>query len=304
MVLVMLAVSMLTFGLISLVPGDPALAIVGPNNATPELLAQVREELGLNDPLPIRYANWLNDALHGDFGRSERLNQDVLDTITERLPVTVEIMVLSLFLALLISIPLGIYVAYKAGSNLDKVATTLSFGLLSVPSFIMAISMIILFAVRLHWLPATGWVPLTESVTGNLRTVALPVLTLALTEAAVYTRVLRSDMLGVLQSDFIEFARAKGLGTTHILIRHALRPASMSLLTLIGLQLGASIAGTVVVEQIFALPGLGTMLFAAILTRDLVLIQGGVLLVALAYVAVNSLVDATYTVLDPRISGE
>ena len=253
---------------------------------------------------PIRYANWLNDALHGDFGRSERLNQDVLDTIKERLPVTVEIMVLSLLLALLISIPLGIYVAYKAGSNIDKVATTMSFGLLSVPSFIMAITMIIVFAVRLHWLPATGWVPLTESVSGNLRTVALPVLTLALTEAAVYTRVLRSDMLGVLQSDFIEFARAKGLGTRHILLRHALRPASMSLLTLIGLQLGASIAGTVVVEQIFALPGLGTMLFAAILTRDLVLIQGGVLLVALAYVAVNSLVDATYTVLDPRISGE
>ncbi len=293
---------MLTFGLLSLVPGDPAIAVIGQNNITPELLEEVREELGLNDPLPIRYANWLGDVLQGDLGRSERLNQNVADTLKERLPVTVEIMLLSMIFALAIAIPLGTFAAYRAGGFFDKVITALSFGLLSLPSFIFAIALIILFAVKLDLLPATGWVPITKDPLGNLRVMVLPVLTLGLTEAAVYTRVLRSDMIGVLQGDFIGFARSKGLPVRTILFRHALRPASLSLLTLIGLQLGGAIAGTVVIEQIFALPGLGTMLFSAILTRDLVLIQGGILLVAIAYVVMTSLVDLMYVLLDPRIS--
>lgn len=302
LVFVALAVSMLTFGLLSLVPGDPAIAVLGQNNITPERLEEVREELGLNDPLPVRYANWLNDVLHGDLGRSERLNQDVSDTLRERVPVTVEIMLLSMLFALAVAIPLGTFAAYRAGSSFDKILTAMSFGLLSLPSFIFAIALIIVFAVKLNLLPATGWVPFTEDPIGNLRVMVLPVLTLGLTEAAVYTRVLRSDMIGVLQGDFIAFARAKGIPTKMILLRHALRPASLSLLTLIGLQLGGAIAGTVVIEQIFALPGLGTMLFSAILTRDLVLIQGGILLVAVGYVVMTSLVDMMYGVLDPRIA--
>lgn len=293
---------MLTFGLLSLVPGDPAIAVIGQNNMTPELLEEVREELGLNDPLPLRYANWLGDAVTGDLGRSERLNQNVSDTLRERLPVTLEIMVLSLIFALTLAIPLGTIAAYRAGGRFDKILTATSFGLLSLPSFIFALALMVIFAVKLKWLPATGWVPLSESISGNLRVMVLPVLTVGMTEAAVYARVLRSDMLTVLKGDYIAFARSKGLSTTWVLVRHALRPASMSLMTIVGLQLGGAIAGTVVVEQIFALPGLGTMLFAAILTRDLVLIQGGILLVALSYVLMTFLVDIAYSLIDPRIS--
>lgn len=299
---VTIAVSMLSFGLLSLVPGDPAAVIIGQENLTAERLESVRAELGLDDPLPIRYVKWLQSAVTGDLGRSERLNQDVTDTLAERLPVTIEIMVLSLLLAMALALPLGTIAAYRAGGLVDRITTTLSFGLLSIPSFILAIALIIIFAVKLRWLPATGWVPLTEDPVGNLRTVALPVFALGFTEAAVYTRILRSDMITVLQSDFIEFASAKGLGVRTILSRHALRPASLSLLTLVGLQLGGAIAGTVVIEQIFALPGLGTMLFTAILTRDLVLVQGGVLIVAVSYVVMNSLVDIVYSIIDPRIS--
>ncbi len=301
LVVVVFAVSALTFSLLSLVPGDPAVAIIGQNDLTPEKLAEVRSDLGLDDPLPIRYLNWAGAALKGDLGRSERLNQDVADTLKERIPVTAEIMLLSMLVALIISRPLGSFAAYRSGSKADKVTTTISFALLSMPTFILAIALIIIFAVRLKWLPATGWTPLDESVTENLRRMILPVATLGLTEAAVYTRVLRSDMITVLQSEFIAFAQSKGMSVRHILTRHALRPASLSLLTLIGLQLGGAIAGTVVIEQIFGLPGIGTMLFAAILTRDLVLVQGGVLLLAVTFVVFNAIVDIAYTILDPRI---
>lgn len=301
LVLVVFAVSALTFSLLSLVPGDPAVAIIGQNEMTPERLAEVRADLGLDDPLPIRYLNWAKGAFTGDLGRSERLNQDVVDTLKERIPVTAELMLLAMVVALAIALPLGSFAAYRAGTRADKTTTAISFALLSMPTFIFAIALIIIFAVRLQWLPATGWTPLDESVSENLRRMVLPVATLSLTEAAVYTRVLRSDMITVLHSDFIAFARVKGLGVRQILTRHALRPASLSLLTLIGLQLGGAIAGAVVIEQIFALPGLGTMLFAAILTRDLVLVQGGVLLLAITFVVVNALVDIAYTVLDPRI---
>ncbi|MCP5024813.1 MAG: ABC transporter permease [Actinomycetia bacterium] len=301
LVVVVFAVSALTFSLLSLVPGDPAVAIIGQNEVTPERLAEVHAELGLDDSLPIRYLNWAKGAITGDLGRSERLNQDVTDTLKERIPVTAELILLAMVVALTVALPLGSFAAYRAGTKADKATTALSFALLSMPTFILAIALIIIFAVRLQWLPATGWTPLDEGVAENLRRMVLPVATLGLTEAAVYTRVLRSDMITVLNSEFIAFARAKGLGIRQVLTRHALRPASLSLLTLVGLQLGRAIAGAVVIEQIFALPGLGTMLFAAILSRDLVLVQGGVLVLAITFVVVNALVDMAYTMLDPRI---
>jgi len=297
---VLIAVSFLSFLLLSLVPGDPALIAAGPN-ATADQVAAARADLGLDSALPIRYLDWLTDALRGDLGRSTQRSQDVVDALKERLPVTLELMLITLGVGIVVAIPLGTISAYKQGSAFDKAVTSLSFGLLSIPGFLMAIGLIIIFAVKLNWLPATGWKPFSEDPIENLRRLVLPVASLVLGEIAVLTRVLRSDMIGVLQSDFIETARAKGLSTRRILLRHALPSSSLSLLTLIGLQLGAAITGTVVIEQIFALPGVGRMLFTAILTRDLVLVQGTVLVVATAYVVINFAVDLTYSLADPRI---
>jgi len=301
LVLVLLVVSFASFALLSLVPGDPAFVILG-ENATPESIAELQTELGLNDPLIVRYVNWLGDALQGDLGRSKRLNQDVVDTLAERLPITIELVVLTLVVGVLISIPLGTLSAWKAGSRFDRVVTTLSFGVLSMPSFIVAIGLIIIFAVKLGWQPAApAWVPFTEDPLQNLRNVILPVAATAMAEVAILTRVLRSDMLQVLQSNHIETARAKGLSNRRILLRHALPQASLSLLTLIGLQIAGAMTGAVVLESIFSLPGIGSMLLTAIGTRDLVLVQGTVLVVAATYVVINFVVDVAYQFADPRL---
>ncbi len=298
---VLLVVSFLSFMLLSLVPGNPELQILG-ENATPESLAELREELGLDDPLVTRYGRWLGDVLQGDLGRSERLNQDVADTLKEKLPVTLQLGFLAIFFGIFFSIPLGILAAWRAGGRADQVITTVSFGVLALPSFLVAIGLLIIFAVQWNVLPAApAWVPLTESPFTNLRNVILPVSAMAIGEVAVLTRVLRSDMIETLQSDFISAARAKGLSNRFILVRHALPSSLMSILTLIGLQIAGAMTGAVVIEQIFGLPGIGSMLVIAISTRDLVLVQGTVLVIAAAYVIVNSIVDVTYQLADPRL---
>lgn len=298
---VILAASFLTFMLLSLLPGDPVLTILGPNNVSPENIEAVREELGLDDPLPIRYLNWLGDALTGDLGRSYQTNQEVLDGIRERLPVTIQLMVMSLTMALVISIPLGVATAYKAGSRFDKAVTAISFGLLSVPNFMLALLLIIVFAVELGWLPATGWTRFTEDPIESIRSAIMPAVALSVANVAVFTRLLRTDMIATLQDDHVMMAKAKGLPTAQILFRHALRPSSFSLMTLVGLQMAALIGGSIVVEQIFALPGLGGYLIRSIQQRDLLVVQGVVLVLAVAYVVINFVIDVLYTILDPRI---
>ena len=297
---VLLAVSFLSFLLLSLVPGDPALIVAGAN-ATVEQIEEAREELGLNDPIPVRYLDWLGDALGGDLGRSPHLNQNVTDALGERLPVTLQLMLMTIGIGVLVAIPLGAITALRAGTRMDKTVTTASFGLLSIPGFLMAIGMIIIFAVELNWLPATGYVPWEDDKVENLKRMILPVGSLVLGEIAILTRVLRSDMIAVLQSDFVETARAKGLSTRRILLRHALPSASLTLMTLVGLQLAGAMTGALVIEAIFALPGIGGLLFVAILRRDLVLVQGVTLVVASAYVIINFIVDVTYSLADPRI---
>jgi peptide/nickel transport system permease protein len=295
------AVSFLTFSLTSLLPGDPAVQILGPEAATPEALEQVRADLRLDDPLPVRYVRWLGDAATGDLGQSYRTGQEVRDAIVERLPVTLEIGGLAILLALAGAIPLGMLSAYRAGGPSDRTITGASFTLLATPSFIMAILLILVFAESLGWLPATGWVRPSESLIGNLRAALLPALSIAAAELAVYTRLLRSDMIATLQEDYIALARAKGMPTTWILLRHALRPSSFSLLTVVGLQVGTLMSGAVVVETLFALPGVGRLLVDSILQRDLLMVQGVTLVVAVSYVTINFLVDLAYTYLDPRI---
>ena len=296
-----LLVSALTFFLTSLLPGDPALLVLGSAEPSQEAIEAVRADLGLDKPLPIRYLNYLNDVAHGDFGRSYRTRQPVLEAIFERLPVTLEIGLVSLVVALIGAVPLGVLSAYKANRAIDRGISTASFGLLAIPNFMVALLLLFFFAVNLGWFPATGWVRLTEDPVQNLRRVVLPATAVGIGSLATYTRLLRSDMIATLQEDFVSMARAKGLPTWRILFRHALRPSSFSLLTLVGLQIGGIVGGAVIVEQFFALPGVGRLLFDSITQRDLVMVQGVVLFLALATVFANFAVDLLYSVLDPRI---
>jgi len=297
---VLLAVSLLTFLIASLLPGDLALVILG-DQATPENVAALRRDMGLDQPLWWRYLSWLGHVLQGDLGRSFRTGQTVLQAVAERIPVSLELMLIAEFIGLLIGVPLAIACAARAGGAFDRFMTGSAFAMLSMPSFLMAILLIYLFAVELHWLPATGYVPFTEEPLNNLRFFVLPALTLALAEWPGIMRVLRSDMIATLQEDYIALAKAKGLKPARILFVHALKPSSLTLVTVTGINIGRLLGGTLIVETIFALPGIGRLLVGAIYTRDLVILQGVVLLVACGFVIVNFIVDMLYAVLDPRI---
>lgn len=297
---VLLAVSLLTFLIAALLPGDLAYVILG-DQATPENVAALRRDMGLDQPLWWRYLSWLGHVLQGDLGRSFRTGQTVLQAVAERIPVSLELMLMAEFIGLLIGVPLAIACAARAGSAFDRFMTGSAFAMLSMPSFLMAILLIYLFAVELRWLPATGYVPFTEEPLSNLRFFVLPALTLALAEWPGIMRVLRSDMIATLQEDYIALAKAKGLKPARILFVHALKPSSLTLVTVTGINIGRLLGGTLIVESIFALPGIGRLLVGAIYTRDLVILQGVVLLVACGFVIVNFIVDMLYAVLDPRI---
>lgn len=297
---VLLAVTLLTFLVASLLPGDLASTILG-DQATPEKIAALRAQMGLDLPIWQRYGIWLWDVLHGNLGRSFRTGETVWDAVTARLPVSLELMVVTVVLALAIAIPLAIFCAVKSGTAVDRFFTGLAFGKLSLPPFMVAILLIYLFAVELNWLPATGWVPFAEDPVGNLRSFILPAVTLAFAEWPVLMRVLRSDMIATLQEDYIAMAKAKGLRPARILLVHALKPSSLTLVTVAGINIGRLIGGALIVETIFALPGIGRLLVGAIYARDFIILQGVVLFVAAGFVMVNFIVDMLYAVLDPRI---
>jgi len=297
---VLIAVSLLTFSIASLLPGDLAYTILG-DQATPENVAALRRDMGLDQPIWWRYLSWLGNVVQGDFGRSFRTGQTVLQAVSERLPVSIELMLLAQLGALAIGVPLAIVCAARSGSPFDRFMTGSAFGMLSVPTFLSAILLIYLFAVELRWLPATGYVPFSEDPAANLRFMVLPALTLALAEWPGIMRVLRSDMIATLQEDYIALAKAKGLKPARILFVHALKPSSLTLVTITGINIGRLIGGAVIVETVFALPGIGRLLIGAILTRDLIILQGVVLLVGAGFVLMNFAVDLLYAVLDPRI---
>jgi peptide/nickel transport system permease protein len=297
---VLIAVSLLTFSIASLLPGDLAMTILA-DQATPENLAGLRRDMGLDQPVWQRYFIWLGHMLQGDFGRSFRTGQTVLQALAERLPVSIELMLLAQLGALTLGVPLAIVCAARSGGPFDRFMTGSAFAMLSVPTFLSAILLIYLFAVELRWLPATGYVPFTEDPLGNLRFFVLPSLTLALAEWPGIMRILRSDMIATLQEDYISLAKAKGLTPARILFVHALKPSSLTLVTITGINIGRLIGGALIVETIFALPGIGRLLVGAILTRDLIILQGVVLLVAAGFVIINFIVDLLYAVLDPRI---
>jgi len=301
LVIVVLAVTMLTFLLMSLLPGDKAIAIGGPGRSEEEY-DQIREQWGLNDPLPVRYLTWLGNTLTGDMGVSSAFNVPVSQLIKDRLPVSLYLMFYGLSLALLVSIPLGIIAAYQANRPVDRVLNTGAFGLLSVPNFVMAVLLTFLFALRLQWFPAISeYVAPWDDPVAHFKNLFLPVVTIAIGEIAVFMRLLRSDMVSTLQNDFITMARAKGMTSRHILTRHAFRPSTFSLITAAAVNVGALIGGTIVVEQAFALPGMGNLIVEAIARRDFLVVQMCVVVFSIIFVLANFFVDLMYAAIDPRI---
>jgi peptide/nickel transport system permease protein len=299
---VLIIVSFGTFILVDLVPGDPAIQVLGPNSSGDEYL-RVREEMGLDEPLLQRYWDWASDALHLDLGRNlVPPSQSVSTVLWKAFPINIELALLALGMALVVSVPLAMWSAYRAGGRFDRIVSGSMFGIISVPSFLGGIILLLLFAINWRIFPLGQWArPTEEGWIENLKHAFLPALTLALTEIAVFTRLLRGDMMATLQEDYILAARAKGMPTWHILVREALRPSSFSLLTLAGVSLGRLIGGTVIVEQLFTLPGVGRQVVAAAVSSDYKVVQGGVLIFALVYLLLNLVVDLTYAYLDPRI---
>jgi peptide/nickel transport system permease protein len=300
LVAVMLLVSLGSLVLIDLIPGSPAAVILG-ENALPEQVAAINDRLGLNDPFVERYITWVGDIATGDFGRSLLTQQEISDAFGQRLPVTIELALGSLVVALLIAVPVGVYAAYRPGSWADRAATFGSSALLSIPSFALAVILVFLFAVSFNVFPVTGWVPLTEDPGENFRHAFLPIITLALIEAAMFSRLLRNDMATTLQEDYILAARARGLPMRRVLLGHALRPSSFSLVTVAGASLGRLIGGTVIIEAVFSLPGIGSLAIQSIQASDYTTLRAVVMMVAIGYVVINALIDVLYHFLDPRL---
>ena len=296
-------VSLLTFLLVEQLPGDPILAILPPEALDDlENIERIRKELKLDDSVFTRYARWVGDALQGDLGKSYITDQPVAEAIKDRIPVTIELALLATIIAALFAIPIGALAAYREGGYFDRITSALTTAALSIPGFLAGIFFIWLFTLKFNWLPSTGWNRLSEKgLLANLQTAILPASALALAPLAINARLIRADMIGTLKEDYILSARAKGLRDRYILMRHALRPSSLTAITVFALQLGGLIGGTVVIETVFALPGLGTRLISGIYQRDVMMIQGITLFIATVYVVVNTAVDLLYLALDPRI---
>jgi peptide/nickel transport system permease protein len=298
--LVLLLASMLVFAGVRALPGDPALALAG-ESRDPAGLAFVRHKYGLDKPLPVQYVTWLGHVVHGDFGQASRSGLDVASTIVDRIPITLELAVLSILVALVLGIPAGVIAAVRRGSAADYAGTTVALVGLSVPHFWLGLLFILLFAVKLGWLPASGYVSFFQDPLGNLERMVMPAIVLGTGFSAVVMRQMRSAMLESLSTDYVRTARAKGLSEWQVVAGHALRNSLLTVVTLVGLQLGALISGAVITEQIFVIPGFGRLTLEAVQQRDYALIEGVVLVAAAAYVLVNLLVDLLYSYLNPRI---
>ncbi len=297
---ILLAVSLVTFLLMQATPGDAAAAILG-EGATAESLAALRAQLGLDLPLWQRYLHWLGEVLRGDLGVIHRSGEPVATAMLARLPVTVQLLVGAQLVALLLAVPAAIYGAYRQRGAFDRGAQFTAIGFVSMPSFLVGLILVYVFALKLGWLPATGYTAFGHDPAANLRSLLLPALALGLTEFPAYLRLLRSELIQTLQQNFILTARAMGLPPWRILLQHALRPSSLSLVTAVGINMGRLLGGAVVIEVLFGLPGIGSLLAESIYQREYLAVQGIVLFIAAAFVAINLAVDFVYTLLDPRV---
>jgi peptide/nickel transport system permease protein len=293
---VLLGVSIAVFAMLRLLPGDPAQIMLAESGASAERVAALRQQLGLDDPLPVQYWRFLTGALRGDLGRSIQSNRPVTQEIAGQLPSTIELTLAAMVVAVGIGIPLGLLAATRHNGPLDYGAMALALVGVSMPSFWLGVLLILFFSLRLGWLPATGQ--------GGLERLVLPAFTLGFGAAAIIARLVRSSVLEVLRHEYVMTARAKGLGPRVVLLRHALKNALIPVVTIVGLQFGALLAGTVVIETVFSRPGVGRMVVNAILVKDFPVAQGAILIIATTYVLANLLVDLLYAWLDPRVHYE
>jgi len=296
----LLLISLIVFTGVRLIPGDPARVLAG-TDADAAGLEEIREKYGLNDPVAIQYLRWLGLGLTGDLGESIRTRQSVAGMVATKLPITIELALLSLLVALAIAIPAGVVAAVRRNTVWDILASGVSLAGVSVPNFWLGIMLILLVSVRLGWLPASGYVSPVEDLPANLLRMLMPALVLGTGLAAVLMRQTRNSMIEVLSADYVRTARAKGLAQPVVVIRHALRNGLIPVVTILGLQMGALMGGAVVTEQIFVIPGFGRLIVEAVFTRDYPVVQGVVLITAAAYVLINLLVDVSYSLLNPRI---
>jgi len=296
----LLFASILIFLLLRLIPGDPATVIAG-SDATPAQVAAVRHDLGLDAPLVVQYVTWLNRALHGNFGRSLIGKYPVWDQVKRAYPATLELSVAAMLLALLIAVPTGLIAALHPRSWVDRTISALNAFVIGIPNFLLGILLILAFALTIPILPVGGRVPVLEDPGAGLKTLVLPAFTLAVGIAAVLSRFIRGAMLEVLNEDYIRTARAKGLRGRAVISRHALRNALIPVVTVLGLQIGRLLGGAVIVEAVFAWPGMGRLAVQAILTRDYTIVQATLLLLVTAFVFINLLVDIAYGLIDPRV---
>ncbi|MED1562934.1 peptide ABC transporter [Alkalihalobacillus alcalophilus ATCC 27647 = CGMCC 1.3604] len=297
---ILFLVSVIIFSLVNVLPGDPATLILG-QEATPEALESLREEMGLNQPLIIQYFEWVTGVLQGDFGHSIRDNTPVTTILVQKIPVTLQLTIMSFFIAIMIAVPVGIISATRKGTLWDYSSTLFALSGVSIPPFFLGILLIFVFAVTLGWLPPSGYVPLSEDFTRSLMLMILPAITIGIRLSAELTRMLRSSLLEVLQADFIRTGYAKGLLERGVVFGHAFRNALIPVITVSGLQMATFLGGAVITETIFAVPGIGQLVVTSILTRDFPVVQGAVMFMAFAVILINFMVDILYTVLDPRI---
>jgi peptide/nickel transport system permease protein len=293
-------VSAIVFFVFHIIPGDMAVARLG-EGADPQTIAVMRHTMGLDRPLWVQYLDWLGAALRGDLGSSYLNNQSVVSLILQTLPATLELAILGMLLALLLSVPLGIVSAYRSGTWFDHLARLLALAGFCIPRYWLAVLLILGFALNIRWFPVSGYADLSSDPLSNLQHAALPVVSLAITIAAIQMRFLRSSLLEVIGQDYVRTARAKGLAPGLVLVRHALKNALIPFVTVVGLELGALLGGLVVVEQIFAWPGIGWLMIQSINARDYATVQGIVLVIAAGVVLINLVVDLLYARLDPRI---
>lgn len=298
--LVILLVAGAVVVLLSFAPGSVAQVILG-ENATPDQVSALESKMGLDVPLWTQFYNWTLNAFQGDFGTSPLTGQSVTTAIIDRLPVTLQLAAMGLIIALAVAVLMAVASASRPGGKVDRVMNAFSAVFLSVPAFIAGPILIYFLAIKLQLYPVSGWAPISEGLGPNLQSAFLPALAIALAEIAGFHRLLRNDLISTLREDYIASARAKGMSPTYVMFRHAIRPSSFSLITVAGISLGRLIGGTVIVESLFGLPGLGQLISASITSRDVIMVQGIVVFIAVVYVAINTFVDLSYGLIDPRV---
>ncbi|WP_420620694.1 ABC transporter permease [Candidatus Poriferisocius sp.] len=297
---VVLVVTLLFYWMLNLLPGNPCVAAFG-GAATPEQIAECEQDRNLDDPVIVQWAKWGGDVLTGDFGKSYLTGRTFGEAISNALPRTLLLLAYSQALALGAAIPLGLWSGYRQDSVGDKVVSGGAFALLSSPVFVVGLVLILVFAVKLDWFDLGGYRPISEGLVAHFKVMFLPAVTLAVGLLPIYLRLLRTDVIGTLQEDFVGTARAKGLPVHRVLLTHVLRPSSFTLLTIFGIQAAQAVNGAIVVEYLFDLDGVGSLLVSWVAAREYLLVQTLVALIAAVFVTVTALVDVVYSMLDPRV---